>query len=379
MSLVYLVHDLTDAAVARRLRMLRLAGESPLVMGFRRSAEPVTAVEDWPAADLGRTEDARLLRRIGSVLGQAIRLGRRREAFAGATVILARNLEMLALAWVVQRRFAREAIVVFECLDIHTSLTAPGRKGRLMRAIERRLLRGCAGLIVSSPAFVSEHFARLGIPLPPVRLVENKVLTSELVGLDPAAVEGPPPGPPWRIGWFGVIRCKRSLSLLADLARRFEGRVEIDIRGRPARNVLPEFDAVVAATPGLAFHGPYHRASDLAMIYGCVHFSWTLDFYEAGANSDWLLPNRLYEGGTQSAVAIGLDRVETGRWLLAHGAGVILSEPLEQTLPAWIATMTAAGFARAHASAAALPIEAIVCGPTEAAALVAWLHAPEST
>ena len=42
---------------------------------------------------------------------------------------------------------------------------------------------------------------------------------------------------------------------------------------------------------------------------GDVHFTWAIDFYEAGANSDWLLPNRLYEGGAHGAVPIALAGV----------------------------------------------------------------------
>ena len=82
------------------------------------------------------------------------------------------------------------------------------------------------------------------------------------------------PAPPWRIGWFGIIRCARSLDLLADLVRAHPGLVEVDIRGRPARDVLPGFDHIIAATPGLVFHGAYDRKGDLPYLYSDVHFTW---------------------------------------------------------------------------------------------------------
>ena len=102
------------------------------------------------------------------------------------------------------------------------------------------------------------------------------------------------------------------------------GSVEIVIRGRVATSVLPDFDAVVAATPGLSFGGPYDRARDLPALYGDVHFAWAIDFFEAGSNSDWLLPNRLYEAGLFGAVPIACRDVATGAWLAERGLGVLL-------------------------------------------------------
>lgn len=372
MTLIYLAHDLTDAAIRKRLQMLRSAGETPVLMGFRRSADPLEHVDGWPAIDLGRTEDARLLRRAGSVLAAALALGRWRAVIAGATVILARNLEMLLLAHVLRARFAPDAKIVFECLDIHAQLSGPGAKGRLMRGLERRLLRGCAGLVVSSPAFLEAHFNHLGVPLPPVFLLENRLLQAEMPAV-PAALAM---APPWRIGWFGVIRCRHSLDLLAGLVRAGRGRIEVDIRGRVAGTAIADFDAVVGATPGLVFHGPYDRSRDLAEIYGAVHFTWAMDFYEAGANSSWLLPNRLYEGGAMRRVPIAQGGVQTGDWLQRCGVGVVLQDPIAPALEAFFGGLTAAGHQSLTGAMAALPAANFIMDDVAVAGFAAWLSAP---
>jgi hypothetical protein len=142
----------------------------------------------------------------------------------------------------------------------------------------------------------------------------------------------PSEGPPWRIGWFGVIRCRRSLQLLANLVTALPGVVEVIIRGRPRRNVIPDFDQMVATTPGLSFLGEYDRHTELAALYGDVHFAWAVDFYEAGRNSDWLLPNRLYEGMLYGAVPLVVASVETGRWLAVRQCGVRLEDTCDQSL-----------------------------------------------
>lgn len=378
MRVVYFVHDLGDAAVARRLDMLAPHLADAVVIGFHRSPNPPATVAGWPTVPLGQTEDAQLGRRILSVLQARLRLGSLRPYLEGATVILSRQLETLVLARAARARFAPQARLVQECLDVHRLLVGPSWKSAALRRLEGRLLRGCDLLLVSSPAFVREHLAPAhGAGLPPVLLVENKVLAAEQAVQEDAPAAPLPAGPPWRIGWYGVIRCRQSLALLADLVRRLPGQVEVEIRGRPAPSAVPDFDAVVAATPGLRFLGPYDRRRDLPRLYRGVHFAWAIDYFEAGANSDWLLPNRLYEGSLYGAVPIALARTETGRWLAARQAGVLLQEPLDATLPAFFAGLGAADHAAAAAAVAAIPRGDLVeDGTALAAALLQGIPRP---
>jgi succinoglycan biosynthesis protein ExoL len=350
MKLVYFAHDLADAAIHRRVRMLSKSADITL-LGFRRSAEPVTDVSGLPAVDLGRTFDAKLLRRVSSVARAALSVGTWQKHVEGADVVMARQLEMLALASLARRRAAPAAALVYECLDIHRLMIGHGSVSSGLRSLERRLLSGCDLLAVSSPAFLSEYFASQNYSANPGLcprsvLLENKVLASEI---SPAiSMKGADDGPPWRIGWFGVIRCRRSLLLLSALCQALPGLVEVVIRGRVSRNVIPDFDSIVSASPGMSFLGPYNRHVDLPDIYRAVHFNWVMDFYETPGNSDWLLPNRLYEGSVYGAVPIALASVESGRWLARHGCDFLLNEPLPDTLPALFRGMDTAAYRQAR-------------------------------
>jgi hypothetical protein len=199
-----------------------------------------------------------------------------------------------------------------------------------LRLLESKLWRNVDLLLTSSPAFIRNYFTPRGFPSP-IRLVENKVLMVGESDFRASSVR-PPPGPPWRIGWFGMIRCRKSLDILSSLAQAAGGAVEIVIRGRPSGATFPDFEAAVADLPHVQYAGPYSNPADLLGIYGDVHFSWAIDYYESGQNSAWLLPNRVYEGSLYGAVPIGLAGVETGRWLAKRSVGVILEEPLEQQL-----------------------------------------------
>jgi len=77
----------------------------------------------------------------------------------------------------------------------------------------------------------------------------------------------------------------------------------------------------------------------MAAIYREVHFSWAIDFFEDGQNSQWLLPNRLYEGCRFGAVPISMGDTETGRFLKQQDIGVLLPQATPEALEAVLGKM----------------------------------------
>jgi hypothetical protein len=324
MKIAYLAWDLCDAATVRRAEMLQAGGAGLAIAGFRRRAAAPATVAGVKAIDLGRTFDGRLLHRAALVASRCARVPSLRHVMDGADIVIARNLEMLAIAAIARRAHAPAAKLVYECLDIHRLMCGSGAASAALRGLEALLLRQCSALMVSSPAFVTEYFERRQRDLPPTLLVENKVLT----GSPRPAAPQRPAGPPWRIGWFGNVRCRKSVALLEEIVRRARGTIEVVIRGRPSAHTLPDLDTLIADTPAIRYAGPYSQA-DLASIYGQVHFAWGLDFTDEGMNSDWLLPNRIYEGSFYNTPSIAERRTAIGAWLADKGAGLLVDEPVE--------------------------------------------------
>ena len=322
MKIAYLAYDLSDAAAARRARMLQMGGAGVVAAGFRRSAQPVRDLAGAPAVDLGRTYDGRLAHRAALVAQKCLSVGVLRDLIRGADVVLARNLEMLAIAAVARRAYAPSARLVYECLDIHRMMCGSGPAAIALRALEGALLRSCSAVLVSAPAFITEYFEKRHRRLPPTMLVENKVLGRA----ERPAGAMRPAGPPWRIGWFGNVRCRKSVSLLKEIVRR--APVEVVIRGRPSAHTLPDLEQLIAGEPRIRFAGPYSQA-ELAQIYGEVHFAWSLDFTDEGLNSDWLLPNRIYEGSFFNTPSIAERRTAIGGWLAEKGAGLLVDDPVD--------------------------------------------------
>ena len=347
-GVAYFGHDIHDAAVGRRVAMLRAEGLGVRLGGFRRRELDGPDEAGGSIVDFGRTGDARLVQRAIAVVGHLLSPGRLRRLSAGAQVLVARNLEMLALAAWVRRPGQR---LVYECLDIHRLMLGGRGVSALMRWIERRLLARTDLVIVSSPAFAQDYFRDRQGRGAALLLVENKLPGS----IDPEGTAGaarPADARPGTIGWFGMLRCRRTLAELGRIARESGGRIRIVIAGRPSAAEFPDFARLVAGMPGVTFLGAY-RPGDLASLYGQVDYVWAIDWFEQGLNSDWLLPNRLYEGLAHGAVPIALAHVETGRWLARHGVGLLVDDP-RCDLPALLPMPGGAGHARLRRAVAAL-------------------------
>lgn len=365
--ITYFAHDLNDAAVGRRVAMLRRGGASVTLLGFHRQERAPERVGGVVPISMGRTEDARLLRRLGAVLRATLISRRWSMHVAGADAVIARNLEMLVVASAILGQSRPRLALVYELLDVHRLLCGRGLASRLLRNFEGLLLRRCRAVIVSSPAFVREHLARYYPSRPPVLFIENKVARDGI-----AATAGPPDtttaAPPWRIGWFGNLRCRKSLAHLADLAGALGDKVEIDLRGVvgvPIADLLP---GVLSAHPNLRFLGPYGYPADLADIYGRVHFAWAIDYYEEGLNSAWLLPNRLYESCAFGAVPVAIDSVETGAWLRRRGLGISLASP--DRMVDILSELTTEAYDRLAGAVRAAPRELFEVQPREPVELV---------
>ncbi len=331
-------HDAADAAVRRRVR--GFLDDGLRVTGFMmRRRDPGTL--DWDNVDLGETRDGAFLQRIHQVFTGARLAAEAREKLAAADVIYARNLDMLACAFLAKRHARLGTPVIYESLDIHRLLTRSDALGAAIRWLERALLKRSAGLVVSSPGFIRNHFERRYPGDYRAFLVENRLAPGANYG-DRACERKSAANDdtrPLRLGWVGNLRCKRSLDLLCQLADQFPDRLEIRLHGQPARTELSEFEPIINARANMTYFGRYRSPEDLAGIYYALDIVWAGDFMEAGYNSVWLLPNRIYEGGYYCTPSIAPSGTETAAWLERHACGFILGEPLDQSLPELVARL----------------------------------------
>ncbi len=314
---VVLCSDIAEASQIKWIRGLRAAGADVTSFGFRRANMDPGFGPDWPHVPLGRIGNGITPSRLAALAAAVPILRRHRRTLDGADVVLARDLDMALLALGAGVR----APLVYMSLDIHRQLSAPGPAGALARRVERRVLARASRLITSAPDFVARHFVGRQGYAGPVRIVENRILWS---GIPPArGIPGRVPGP-LRLGWVGTLRCPQSFALLREVAARGDGRIEVILRGTLHRHQLPDFEARLRASPHMRYEGPYTYPDGLPDAYAGLDCAWGQDLWQAGTNSDWLLPNRLWEAGFFAVPLLAVRGTATARRLTADGSGIVL-------------------------------------------------------
>ncbi|RYG33487.1 MAG: hypothetical protein EON93_09550 [Burkholderiales bacterium] len=335
--IAYFGHDAFNGNLRRRVQGFKDDGLDVVGFMMRRRDEAVTG---WDNVDLGRTYDGAFGQRIRSIFKGAKLAAAQRDKLASADVIFARSLDMLATAFLAKRYAKLKTPVVYEVLDVHRMLTGNGPISFVMRRIEGALLARCKHLVVSSPGFLTNYFEVRHKNKYRATVIENRLALGE--ARDPRPV-GPKPqtDDTLRIGWVGVLRCKRSMNLLLDAARTFGPQVKLVMHGMPALSEIPDFHERIAGLPNVEFHGRYRSPDDLSRIYDGLDVVWAGDFMEAGYNSVWLLPNRIYEGGYFAVPPIAPSGTQTAKWIGDNDTGFLIPEDLATTLPDMIRSLIA--------------------------------------
>jgi succinoglycan biosynthesis protein ExoL len=345
--IAFFAHDSRESVVIKRAKAFQSAGASVIGFMFHRKRDKMQPDPVWQNVALGATVDRNYLARLPKLCRGLWKVLRHRRELRSCDVIYARNFDMMALATIAKWLSRSSAQLVYEVLDVQRAFVGTDILNAMFRWIERRLLATCDLLVVSSPMFMTHYFEARQRYTGAWFLLENKVSASQFAATPTAKARAPASGPPWIIGWFGTLRCARSLDILSRIAAAYPDKVTVRIRGTPSEEDIPGA-SLRAATTGRAnfqYLGPYESPRDLSEIYAEIHFTWAIDFLDAGSNSDWLLPNRLYEGGLFNAISIAREGTATGDKVVRDGLGVTLKEPIDESLSAWLLAMDANEFA----------------------------------
>ena len=320
MRLVLLASPLTDPRFHRRALACRRDGADVVVAGYDREDYVPGAAAEFPIVRFGRIRHGHYLQRL---ITQARTLGRVRRELRDTQAVWAMGLDMLLLAWLAS--LGRPGVRrVYEVADIRSILLGSRWISKLSRALERFLVRRTDVVVVTSPAYVSAYFHQLqGLRDTRFHLIENK--------LDPAAFEvvRDPTDErceaPFRIGYFGLLRCASSLKLLARL-QQADAPYEILLRGFALED--SPADRFLRGDHPLNYGGPYVNPGDLNEIYSKVDLGWIAHDH-AQANTRWSRVNRFYEcclyGKPMIAQAGTLDAADVER--LDLGCVIDLHDP----------------------------------------------------
>ena len=333
-SVAYFGPDLDDSAVRRRVAKWAHAGFHVVPFAFVRNGEGSGDRSDF--VNLGSLMPQSLLSRLFPIALGAFRLLRMRRTLARAQLFIGRNLDNALLALFARRVSRSRAPLIYEIFDVNRVCTDPGLRGFVVRQLERWLLRHVDLLVVSSPHFFSAYFERVLGYRGDWTLFENKVprcVHDQLARRLPATSETALAARPWRIGWFGYLDDEQSWEILRRLAEALPKDVIIQVRGIQYSDFDMEgFLADVGRLDNVCYGGPYRNPEDLADMYNAVDLVWSADCNAPAANSKWLLTNGLYEAGYFGKPVLGMSSNAVGEFLISHGTGWCLKEPIAESV-----------------------------------------------
>jgi succinoglycan biosynthesis protein ExoL len=292
---------------------LRDAGATVRVCAFERTWNPGPRLQcDFES--LGTLPIRGYFQRFWPLIRSLPRI---RAGARDAAVVYALGFDMSLLSILALTGIRKKPRIVYEVHDIRNVLVGDGIVSRLIRLVDRFLVRSSDLLVVTSKAYVTYYYAgRLGLERVRTFLLENK--------LDPAHTPAPQADPfpsplPLRIGYFGSLRCPITWEVLVELARRAHGRAEVYLRGVP--NNLPGFEAQVSQLPGLTYEGPYVNPDDLPTIYKSIDLMWVAGF-NAKRSGGWSRTCRFYESCYFGKPMIGQIGTEDGDAVARFGIGL---------------------------------------------------------
>ncbi len=357
--IAFFAHERGDARVMKRISAFRAAGREVIGFTFHRVRDKADVAPAWENIHLGTTYNRRYLQRLSIFISSIGILWKERGRLAKCAAIYVVNTDNAILALLARMFSGKHIPIVIELADIQPAMLGDGIISKILRTIERRVLKRCSLLVTTSPGFVKNYFLPIQGYTGDILLLENKVYPSDKLPHISAGSQGlVSGGQPWVIGCFGALRCRRSLQMMHALAVKMPERVRFVLRGYPAGTLADDFKDLLGNLPNFESLGAYQYPDDLAAMYAGIDFNWAFDETDPNGNSAWLLPNRIYEGGCFGVPALAGTATETGQWIQNNNLGWTFDEPLEASLAKFFYTLTPEQWVEAKGRCMSHPREA---------------------
>lgn len=283
----FLTPVVSQTTFHKRIRGLTAQGAEAIVFSFERDYYRGDVADGTIV--LGRVERGKYLKRIWPMC-KALRTVRQRAN--SSDVVYAFGLDMLVLGWLALIGVRERPVYAYEVADIRTILVGSGLVPSFCRQVERIMLRKIKLLVVTSEAYVDGYYkGMLSVKLPQTMVVENKLEAFSHVN-NPHEQSTVRENSPVRIGYFGLIRCRKSLEVLSMLLDRYPGRYSVVVRGINF-GLGDLFDDFIER-PDVHYGGPFRSPDDLSDMYGMVDMAWIAQSH-AKTNTMWARTNRYYE------------------------------------------------------------------------------------
>jgi succinoglycan biosynthesis protein ExoL len=281
MQITILLPAVSQVRYWKYITALERLGVQPDVLAFERSHYPRTSLPG-SYQSLGRLQHQSYHKRF---LPFVRALPRLRAAAEKSDAIFTFGLDTLLLAWLATRGLGKKPKLIYEVGDIQEILLGSGLLSRTLRWLERYLVRSVYLLVATSQAYVTEYYQGIqGVTDLRYQVIENKIDAASFPETRSLATDSKWDGT-LRIGYFGLIRCRRSWEILRKVAERGEGRIRVHLQGILFQ--LDDLEEEVQKAAYVRYAGPYVSPDDLPAMYAQVDMVWACYPYEGTGLGNW--------------------------------------------------------------------------------------------
>jgi succinoglycan biosynthesis protein ExoL len=358
MKIVMFALDRNEARLVKRLSGLRANEAEVWCFSFTRSHGGPSYPMSKNDIDLGMTHDGKYLHRFFRLLRATTVIWKNRATLKDAGRLYAINMDNAALAIVAGHIMASSPPIALEIADVQKAMMGSAQSARILRLIERWILKRIDLLVTTSPGFVANYFLPIQGRSSGILILENKIYPPLSLPCRPRL----PPlhGEPWVVGYFGALACEKSWAMIKQLATLLGDRVFFVLYGFPTFTNERLLREEVGVFNNIEYRGYYTYPDSIPLIYSQIHLAWGFDFRDDCANSKWCLPNRIYESGYCGVPLLAQKETETGTWVDTHKTGVTFTGDLVESLRLFLETLTLQQWEEMCAFVATAPQELFV-------------------
>lgn len=301
LSVQFLMSVLGHPRYAKRVDALKKHGFIVSVAAFQRDYHK-GRMSDVQTEVLGKLDNGRYLKRAAIFLSSIFRV---RKLIYESDIVYAFEPDMAALAIVAAVGLKKK--IILEVGDVRDVFLKSGFLPVVLRMLDKLVASKAELLVVTSEAFLSNYYRQmLGVKTVGI-VMENKlegmverINSAKLRSVSDSVTEYDR----IKIGYFGVLRCEWSWSILELLATKYPQRFEVILAGKV--DISNDLLSKIATFSNISYLGEYKSPDDLPSLYAQVDLVWACyePLKQGPSNLRWAIPNRYYE-----ALAFGVPLV----------------------------------------------------------------------
>src|SRR5690554_2128060 len=270
-------------------KMLQEEGAKVHIIGFTRNNFP-QGTDDISIESLGVLSHGNYISRIFRLFKFLFILRKRARDY---DVIYNFTLDTLIISKIALLFCDKKWI--YQIQDIRSIYFGNSLKSKIARFLEGFFIKRIDLLVVSSYNYYSEHYKKIyNIDSDKVIVIENKLVIGSVF---PKPIDNKSDRDNIiTIGYFGVMRCKRSWEILKMLAEKHIDRIQLYLRGKPV--AMPLIQQEIIDISNINYGGLYKSPDDLNELYNSVDIVWACYPYSRNRKEgNWKLARtiRFYE------------------------------------------------------------------------------------